>query len=248
MKRRKQLKIGVSDYQKFIESNGYFVDKTLFIKEVIDNAHEIMLIPRPRRFGKTLNLSMLRYYFDVRLKDTAKLFEPYLIWKEAAYYTQQQGKYPVIYLTLKGAKATTFERSQQKIHSILTDVYRQNSWLLKTNVLDDSEKEIFNQILTRQVNSTIYETGLKKLCEYFHRHYGEKTIIIMDEYDAPIHTGFQFGLEKDAQKKTIQNQLKAALKQIEKNQYYKELVAHKVSNRIEMAMVFVGKEVFLDVN
>lgn len=98
---RKRLKIGTSDYRKLIEDNGYFVDKTLFIKEIIDSAHEVMLIPRPRRFGKTLNLSMLRYFFDAAQPDTAQLFEPYLIWQAEEYYTAQQGKYPVIHLPLK---------------------------------------------------------------------------------------------------------------------------------------------------
>lgn len=193
MNRRKQLRIGTSDYQQFIATNGYFVDKTLFIKEVIDNAHEVMLIPRPRRFGKTLNLSMLRYYFDAGLKDTAKLFEPYLIWKEAGYYTAQQSKYPVIYLTLKGAKATTFETSQQDIYLILTAIYRDFQWLLEKNILNASEKADFQKITSRQANSSIYETSLKNLCSYLYRYYGEKTIVIMDEYDAPIHTGFQYG-------------------------------------------------------
>ena len=114
MNRRKQLRIGTSDYRNFIDSNGYFVDKTLFIKEVIDNAHEIMLIPRPRRFGKTLNLSMLRYYFDVRLKDTAKLFEPYLIWKEDTYYTKQHGEISSYLFNFKGSKSNKFRNKPRK--------------------------------------------------------------------------------------------------------------------------------------
>ncbi len=90
MDKRKKLKIGQSDYRDFIEANGYYVDKTLLVKDVIDNAYDVLLIPRPRRFGKTLNLSMLRYFFDVSLKDTARLFQPYKIWQEDEFYTQQQ--------------------------------------------------------------------------------------------------------------------------------------------------------------
>ncbi len=187
---KKQLRIGSSDYRGFIEEDGYFIDKTLFIKEVIDNAHQVMLIPRPRRFGKTLNLSMLRYFFDASLKDTAALFEPYKIWQEEEYYTAQQGKYPVIYLSLKGAKATGFERSQTDIYGILTEVYQEHRYLLEKDILEKNEVELFENILSNKADASIYESSLKKLCEYLHRYYGEKTIVLMDEYDAPIHTGF----------------------------------------------------------
>lgn len=193
MTRRKRLKIGTSDYRNLIEDDGYFVDKTLFIKEVIDSAHEVMLIPRPRRFGKTLNLSMLRYFFDVAQPDTAKLFEPYLIWQEAERYTSQQGKHPVIYLTLKSAKAATFERSQADLHNILTDLHREHGWLLESDILKGYEKIDFKKIVYGEASPTLYENSLNKLSEYLFRHYGEKAVILMDEYDAPIHTGFYHG-------------------------------------------------------
>ncbi|MCO6487654.1 MAG: AAA family ATPase [Phaeodactylibacter sp.] len=197
MTSRKRLKIGTSDYRNLIEDSGYFVDKTLFIKEVIDSAHEVMLIPRPRRFGKTLNLSMLRYFFDVTQPDAAKLFEPYLIWKEEAYYTSQQGKYPVIYLTLKSAKAATFERSQADLHNILTNLHREHGWLLESDILKGYEKIDFKKIVYGEASPTLYENSLNKLSEYLYRHYGQKAVILMDEYDAPIHTGFYHGYYDD---------------------------------------------------
>lgn len=190
--------IGASDYRKLIGDNGYFVDKTLFIKEVIDSAHEVMLIPRPRRFGKTLNLSMLRYYFDAAQPDTAKLFEPYLIWQAGEYYTSQQGKYPVIHLTLKAAKATEFEKSALFIKTILKEVYQQNRYLLEKNVLSPEEAETFRQVLDGKADMATYEFSLKKLSEYLHRHYGKKAIVLMDEYDAPIHAGYQHGYYEEA--------------------------------------------------
>lgn len=193
----KQVKIGTSDYRSFIKNNGYFLDKTLFIKEVIDNAHEIILLPRPRRFGKTFNLSMLRYFFDASLEETAPLFEPYLIWKEDDYYTQQQGKYPIIHLSLKGGKATNFEKSQTDIYNILAEVYRPYRWLLKGNILSEDEKKQFQDILYLKATPTIYETSLKKLSEYLHRFYKKEVLILMDEYDAPIHTGFHHGYYDD---------------------------------------------------
>lgn len=193
MLKRKQVKIGKSDYKSFIEQNGYFVDKTLFIKEVIDNAYEVIVIPCPRRFGKTFNLSMLRYFFDISLKDTTALFEPYLIWKEETYYTKQQGKYPVIHLSLKGGKANSFEKSQQDIYNILRQVYQENRWLLEKNVLAKDERDEFLAIINKKADATAYDFSLRKLCEYLHRYYGQKAIVLLDEYDAPIHTGFQYG-------------------------------------------------------
>ncbi|MCB0595357.1 MAG: AAA family ATPase [Lewinellaceae bacterium] len=190
---RKRLKIGTSDYRKFIEENGYFVDKTLFIKEVIDSAHEVMLIPRPRRFGKTLNLSMLRYFFDLMQPDAAKLFEPYLIWQQGEYYTKQQGKYPVIHLSLKAAKSADYDKSVLFIKTILTKVYEQNRYLLENNILSPDERTKFEQILSGEADMASYEFSLKNLCEYLVRHHHQKAVILMDEYDAPIHAGYQHG-------------------------------------------------------
>ena len=193
MERKKTLKIGSSNYKNFILSNGYFVDKTLFIQEIIDTHYEVLLIPRPRRFGKSMNLSMLRYYFDAGEKDSAQLFEPFQIWQTGTHYTSKQGKYPVIYLTLKGGKATTFEKSQAHIFNILTEVYREFRWLLDKNILDKDEVIEYLSITAGTATSTVYANALKKLSKYLYSYYGEQVLILMDEYDAPIHTGFHHG-------------------------------------------------------
>jgi len=190
MPMKKKLIIGSSDYRNFIEDGGYFVDKTLLIKEVIDNGHGVILVPRPRRFGKTLNLSMLRYFFDASLEDTAVLFKPYKIWQQGDYYTGQQGKYPVIHLSLKSAKATDFESSQTNIYMILAEVYHEHRYLLGKDILEKEERELFSAILSRKAGAATFGSSLKKLCEYLHRYSGEKTVVLLDEYDAPIHTGF----------------------------------------------------------
>jgi len=197
MQRKKTLKIGSSNFKDFIENNGYFVDKTLLIQEVIDNHYEVLLIPRPRRFGKSINLSMLKYYFDVAEKDSAALFEPFQIWQAGDFYTSKQGKNPVIHLSLKGGKASSFERSRKDIFHILTKIYEQFDWLLETTILKASEKISFQQILFGKASATVYENSLRNLSEYLYRHYGEKVLILMDEYDAPIHTGFYHGYYKE---------------------------------------------------
>lgn len=197
MQNRKRLLIGSSDYEYIIEQNGYFVDKTLFIKEILDSGYYILLIPRPRRFGKSLNLSMLRYYLDTDKKNTASLFEPYKIWQAGEYYTSQLGKYPVIFLSMKEGKATTFEKSKAGIFSILRKVYLDFKWLLDKNILLEEEKDDFLKITKGIASSTIFENSLKNLSEYLHRYYGERAFVLMDEYDAPIHTGFQNGFYKE---------------------------------------------------
>ena len=191
--RRKTLKLGFSDYKQFIENNGYFVDKTLLIQEVIDNVYQTVVLPRPRRFGKTFNLSMLRYFFDVRLKNTAHLFEPYKIWQTEDYYTQQQGKHPVIHLSLKRAKGKTFEQCREELYGILTNVYKENIWLLEEGHLSDFDKDDFVSILNRSASDRIYKESLQKLSQYLCKHFGKETLVLIDEYDAAIHQGFQYG-------------------------------------------------------
>ena len=110
--KQKRLLRGIENFKTMIEGNGYFVDKTLFIQEIIDNGHQVMLIPRPRRFGKSFNLSMLAHFFDITETDNASLFKPYKIWQQGDYYTQQQGKHPVIHLTLKNIQGDDFEENK----------------------------------------------------------------------------------------------------------------------------------------
>ena len=193
MQRKKTLQIGSSDFKDFIESDGYFVDKTLLIQELIDTHYKVLLIPRPRRFGKSINLSMLKYYFDAGAQDNVTLFEPFKIWKAGAYYTSKQGKHPVIHISLKGGKATTFETSQSHIFSILTEIYIDFSWLLKEDILEQTERTDFSKIADRSADASLYTLALKKLSKYLYNYYGEKVLILMDEYDAPIHTGFYHG-------------------------------------------------------
>ncbi|MEN0047431.1 MAG: AAA family ATPase [Bacteroidota bacterium] len=193
MQRKKNLQIGTSDFRHLIDENGYFVDKTLFIKELIDSGYHVLLMPRPRRFGKSLNLSMLKYYFDYREKDTQTLFEPFKIWQEDEFYRQQQGKRPVIHFSLKSGKATNFARSQEAIYLNIKNIYNDFKWLLETQTLAEGEIMEFRQIMLAQATPSVYEAGIKKLSEYLHRHSGEKVLILLDEYDAAIHTGFYHG-------------------------------------------------------
>ena len=126
---QKRLLRGTENFKTLIEGNGYFVDKSLFIKEVIDDGHEVILIPRPRRFGKSFNLSMLKHFFDIAQPNNQKLFEPYKIWQMSDYYTQQRGKYPIIHLTLKEIQHSSFEECLEDFQLLLSDLYDSYTFL-----------------------------------------------------------------------------------------------------------------------
>ncbi|MEM1325701.1 MAG: AAA family ATPase [Bacteroidota bacterium] len=192
MQQQKNLQIGVSDFRHLIDEGGYFVDKTLLIKELVDSGFHVSLIPRPRRFGKSLNLSMLKYYFDYRKKDTQPLFEPFQIWQAGERYRQEQGSRPVIHFSLKSGKTPDFEQSKRSIHLTITNVYHSFRWLLEEGTLTETEKSKFNSILSDKADDSSYYGSIKELSKYLYRHSGKKVLILLDEYDAAIHAGFYY--------------------------------------------------------
>lgn len=189
----KKLPIGLSDFKRIIDDDYYYVDKSLFIKDIIDNGSNVMLLLRPRRFGKTLNLSMLKYFFEKTHEDTSYLFRNLLIWSEPEKYRDSQGKYPVIFLTFKDVKNDTWEEALIKIKKVINDEYTRHSNLLSSNILKDNEKDYFNQILNYKASNSFFEEALKNLSSYLERFHGKKAIILIDEYDAPILCGYMNG-------------------------------------------------------
>ncbi|MBI4646243.1 MAG: AAA family ATPase [Bacteroidia bacterium] len=191
MNNKKRLITGNSNYKGFIENNGYFVDKTLLIKEIIDSSWQVLLIPRPRRFGKTLNLSMLRYFFDTNEKDTEKLFKDYKIWKAGEYYIQKQGKYPVIYLTFKDVITDNWQACLEHFEIDISELFTDNRYLLDSDLLSESEKQACNDIINGKASQSSYEKSLKNLCKYLSKYHKQNVVILIDEYDTPIHAGYQ---------------------------------------------------------
>lgn len=194
---KKRLIRGMDYFKGFIEANGYFVDKTLFIKDVLDNAHQVMLIPRPRRFGKSLNMSMLASFFDVTQKDAAKLFEPYKIWQAGDYYTKQQGKYPVIELTLKNVKEANYKDTVEALKYLIGELYRVHDYLLDSEKLREYEKADFKEIMIGAAHLIKYKNSLKKLSNYLYQHHQEQVLVLIDEYDSPIIAGYRNGYYKE---------------------------------------------------
>ncbi len=190
----KKLPVGKSDFKQIIEENYCYVDKSLFIKEIIDKGDTILLIPRPRRFGKTLNLSMLKYFYDCcPQNEVGTLFDSLAISKAGQPYLDKMGKYPVIFLSFRDIKEMEWETCFDKIQGIIQDEYLKHDYLLNSPKLKSPEKDYFKGIIRRKATKGDYERSLEKLLIFLNRYYGERAVILIDEYDAPIHAGFNHG-------------------------------------------------------
>ena len=185
----KSLPIGISDYVR-AQSEYYYVDKTLLIKEFLDQKPLVSLFTRPRRFGKTLNMDMLRVFFEISEEDTSKYFTDKAIWKCGEEYCAHQGKYPVIFLTFKDVKFDTWEATIDKIRGLLQEEYGRHQELAASDRLAGYEKEYFAKILAGTANEVELTSALEKLSKMLAVHYEKAPIIIIDEYDTPIQEGY----------------------------------------------------------
>lgn len=184
-----RLDIGNSDFKSIRESDYYYVDKSLFIKEVINSPNQVLLIPRPRRFGKTLNILMLKYFFEKGFPENAKLFTNLKIIQEKDAMGKL-GKYPTIFLSFKDAKGKDWTETLELIEMEIARLYESHKYLLKSDILSDNEKVQFNQITSLSAQSTNFQNSLKKLSDYLYRFHKEKIVILIDEYDTPIQSGY----------------------------------------------------------
>ncbi len=187
----KELDIGNSDFKSTIENDNYFVDKSLLIREVIKAQKQVILLPRPRRFGKTLNLSMLRYFFDINHSENEALFKNLNIWQTENEIKEKQGKYPVIYLSFKDAKHRTWSDTLALIKIELAKLYRVHAYILKSDLLSDIEKKEYTKIADRSADITDFEVCIKQLSEYLFKYHGQKVVVLIDEYDTPIQAGYK---------------------------------------------------------
>ena len=188
----KKLPIGYDDFGQILSMEFDIVDKTLFIKDVLDDVAQVIVLTRPRRFGKTLNLSMLRYFLtnDVSGMPTKGLFDPYLISQQGETYMQHQGQFPVIALTFKDVKAETYEEAYAQIEELMRALYSEFIFLLESSALHTSDKTIFNTILDLTASPTTICKALKNLARYLCLHCGVKPWILIDEYDTPLQKAF----------------------------------------------------------
>ena len=187
----------MSDFKDMVSGNYCYVDKTLFIKEVIDKGDKILLIPRPRRFGKTLSLSMLKYFYDCcpvggagRANSHKSLFDSKAIRDAGKEYLDKMGKHPVIFLSFRTIKEQNWETTYRKLTKLIQDEYLKHDYLLESPKIKIQEKDYFKKIIDLKGDREDYENSLEKLLIFLNRYYGEQVVILIDEYDAPIHAGF----------------------------------------------------------
>ncbi|OPJ57623.1 AAA family ATPase [Clostridium chromiireducens] len=185
----KKIPIGISDFKTLIEEDYLFVDKSELIKEFWESNGQTILVPRPRRFGKTLNMSMLRYFFENSNEDNNYLFKGLEI-ENHKDIMELQGKYPVIYLTFKDEKYSSFEYLQAGLRNILGKLYQDHKYCLNADKMDAIDKKYYNSITNKEADIIDLSNTLKKLSEYLYDYYGKKVIILIDEYDVPIQASY----------------------------------------------------------
>ena len=184
----KRLAIGIDDFRKIIKEDCYYVDKTKFIADVLQDASNVKLFTRPRRFGKTLNMSMLKYFFDVReSEENRKLFNGLDI--EKSKYIDEQGKYPTILISLKSIKYETWEESLEQLKSLISNLYNEFEYIRES--LNESEIELFNDIWFKKENGE-YANSLKNLTSFLYKYYKKEVILLIDEYDIPLITAHKY--------------------------------------------------------
>ncbi|HBA50258.1 MAG TPA: hypothetical protein DCZ91_21190 [Lachnospiraceae bacterium] len=192
----RRVGIGIQDYEKMITNRCFYVDKTDFIREWWESMDDVTLITRPRRFGKTLNMSMLEQFFSVDYAGRGDLFEGLSIWKDEKY-RKLQGTYPVIGLSFANMKEKDYKTTREKINRILNNLYVKYSFLKDSSVLTDTDRAFFDRILAVEIGDSDATLALYQLSDYLYRYYGKKVIILLDEYDTPMQEAYVGGYWDD---------------------------------------------------
>ncbi|WP_339052816.1 AAA family ATPase [Fusobacterium animalis] len=191
----KKIPIGVDDFKKLIENNAYYIDKTKFIADILDDAAEVKLFTRPRRFGKTLNMSTLKYFFDIQnANENRKLFNGLDI--EKSEYFSEQGKYPVIFISMKGIKATTWEETKKDIALLVLDLFSNFRYLLDD--LNDFDLLRFKKYLLSDIDISELKNSLTFLTKILYQKYEKEVILLIDEYDNPLITAYRYDFYDEA--------------------------------------------------
>ena len=181
--------IGTSDFKKLRIKQDYYIDKSMYIKDIIDNRSEVVLVTRPRRFGKTLNMSMLKYFFDCDVKDAKELFKGLKIMEQSEKYTSKLGAYPCIYLTMKDLNVRTYEYMIMQLRTAMMEIYFEKRYLLEKE-MSDGEKETYNRMLGAKANEMEILNSVKLLSKLLCNYYNKPVMLFIDEYDVPIQTAY----------------------------------------------------------
>ena len=264
----KVVAIGKQSFESIREKDNFYVDKTLFIREWWDSDDSVTLITRPRRFGKTLNMEMIKCFFSNEYKNRGDLFEGLDIWKDEKY-RELQGTYPVIFLSFAEIKKNNFKDTKNDIISIINEAYKQHSYLIRSNVLTDAEKGIFDKFdnyskdtdVSKEMSNEIVCRAIKDLSSMLCRHFGKKVIILLDEYDTPMQeayvngyweelVGFTRSLFNSTFKTNpyLERAIMTGITRVSKESIFSDLnnlvVVTTTSNQYETAFGFTEEEVF----
>lgn len=191
MDNKLMLPTGIEDFKEIRTDGYYYVDKTALIEQVLDKRSKVTLFTRPRRFGKTLNMSMLRYFFETGTD--SKLFNELYISQNAELCEKYMGKYPVIAISLKGVDADSYTKAKAQIIKIINREARRHRFLLKSENLDSFDKELLTQLLSRQMEEDTITSSLQELTEVLEAHFSKKVVVLIDEYDVPLAKAYENG-------------------------------------------------------
>lgn len=205
------IPIGVENFKRIIDEGYYYVDKTLMIKDIIDNKGVVNLFTRPRRFGKTLNISMIQHYFEKTAYDNSYLFEGLNISKAGDKYKEYMGQYPVITLSLKSMKQNNYEEAFYQYIKMISEEFDRHSYVLESDSISSEDKEEFRLIKSRKAEGKMYKTSLKFLCRCLNKYHEKNVIILIDEYDVPLESAY-FGGFYDEMVNLIRSVFESALK------------------------------------
>ena len=184
----KVIATGVQDFEKLRVNQRFYVDKTDFISKWWNGGDDVTLITRPRRFGKTLNMSTLNCFFSNKFENRGELFEGLKVW-ENADMREQQGKWPVIFLSLADIKQKTYELTRRSFNQLFVDLYTSYAWLLDKEIYTEADREFFKSVRVDMTNN-VAAVSIKKLCEWLYRYYGKKVLVLLDEYDTPLQEAY----------------------------------------------------------
>ena len=187
--------IGIQSFDKIRENNYFYIDKTSFIKEWWESGDDVTLITRPRRFGKTLNMSMAEDFFSIDYANRGDLFEGLSIWEEEKY-RKLQGTYPVISLSFASVKERNYESTKSRICQLITDLYNKYNFIKKSEWMTETDKDFFDSVRT-DMPEVVATIAIYKLSYYLYRYYGKKVIILLDEYDTPMQEAYVDGFWDD---------------------------------------------------
>ena len=198
--KRPKLPVGIENFQEIRQADFYYVDKTRLIEQLVDQWGKVNLFTRPRRFGKTLNMSMLRCFFEIGADEA--LFEGLYISRKQELCEQYMGKFPVVFLSLKNVDGLTFENARYQLTELVGREASRFLFLLESDRLTETDKDIYRTLISVEngrysMDENILSSALQILSQLLHKHYGQKTIILIDEYDVPLDKAFQHGYYKE---------------------------------------------------